>query len=237
MEEVFLLSDAERLAIFRVLSENKRLSFNRLKDAVGLRSNKLSYQLKLMVERGFLVHEGDEYGISLSAERLVPYFSQIFKKEVGVLPVLLGIVRHGSKILLIKRKKLPYKGWWSLIGGKQVSGESIPETIVREVMEEANVPAMFDRVNGVLYERLREDGKFKHSFLFVVVTVNAQSESIASQNEGEVSWFDFDDVLKGKVERIIPSDLHIIKEYHSKSSSVEHVILEERGEELVMVER
>src|SRR3989338_90207 len=136
MEE-FILSNEERMRIFKVLCEHKRLTFNALARSVVLRSNKLSYQLKLMLERGFLVHEQEEYSLSLEAERLIPYFSQIFKKEVGVLPVVLGIVRNQEKILLIKRRKLPYKDYWALFGGKQINGETIPQTIEREILEEA----------------------------------------------------------------------------------------------------
>ena len=82
MEE-FILSDEERKRIFKVLSENKSLGFNEISKLTDIRSNKLSYQLKLMKEKGFLEHEEELYSLSIDAQRLIPYFSQIFKKEVG----------------------------------------------------------------------------------------------------------------------------------------------------------
>ena len=106
--EDFLLSNEERMNIFKVLSENKRLNFNSIVRLTKIRSNKLSYQLNLMKEKNFIINVDGDYSLSIEAQRLIPYFSQIFKKEVGVLPVVLGIVRNGDKILLIQRKKMPY---------------------------------------------------------------------------------------------------------------------------------
>ena len=162
--EDFLLSNAERMNIFKLLSEDKKLNFNRIVQLTGIRSNKLSYQLNLMKENNFIINQDGNYSLSLEAQRLIPYFSQIFKKEVGVLPVVLGIVRNGQRILLLQRKKMPYKGYWGLFGGKQISGETIPQTIEREVFEEASLKAQFHKCHGIIYERLKVNNQFKHSF-------------------------------------------------------------------------
>ncbi len=228
--EDFILSNAERKLIFKALCEHKTLTFNRIADFTGLRSNKLSYQLNLMCEKNFLVHDADQYTLSLEAQRLIPYFSQIFKKEIGVLPVVLGIVRNGSKILLIQRRKMPYKGYWGLFGGKQINGESIQETIEREVCEESAVHATFQHVNGIVYERLRDQGQFKHSFLLIITTLTADSLDAKEQQEGCVAWFDFDDVCSGNIANLIPTDQYMIQKYHDKTMELEHVIMDERSD-------
>ncbi len=232
--EDFLLSNKERMQIFKVLSENKTLNFNSIVKLTGIRSNKLSYQLNLMKEKNFVITEEGNYLLSIEAQRLIPYFSQIFKKEVGVLPVVLGIVRNGEKILLIKRRKMPYKGCWGLPGGKQISGETIPETIEREVREESTITAQFQRCNGIVYERLKEDDRFKHSFLLIITTLHTNSLNAMEQQEGEVQWFEFNDVVNDKVGKIIPSDLLILKKYTDRESEIEHLIVEEKGENLLL---
>ncbi len=232
--EAFLLSNEERMNIFKVLSENKKLNFNSIVRLTKIRSNKLSYQLNLMKEKNFIINENGYYSLSIEAQRLIPYFSQIFKKEVGVLPVVLGIVRNGDKILLIQRKKMPYKNHWGLFGGKQISGETIPETIEREVFEEAKLQAKFIKSNGVIYERLKENGQFKHSFLFIITSLTADSFEGKEQNEGKVAWFDYDDVINNKIPNLIPSDIEFLKKYSKKEIDVEHVVMEEQEENLVL---
>ena len=234
MVEDFLLSNPERMQIFRMLCEHKSLNFNSIVHLTGIRSNKLSYQLKLMKEKKFVVNENNHYSLPLEAQRLIPYFSQIFKKEVGVLPVILGIVRNNNKILLIQRKKMPYKGYWGLFGGKQINGETIAETIEREVFEEARIKVKFSHCNGVVYERLKEKGMFKHSFLFIITSLEASSLVASEQDEGKVAWFDFDEVLIGKIPNVIPSDMVFLKKYADKKIEIEHIVMEEQEENLVL---
>jgi 8-oxo-dGTP diphosphatase len=231
----FILSSEERKQIFKILCENKRLAFNEIARMTGIRSNKLSYQLNLMAERGFVINDNG-YSLSIEAQRLIPYFSQIFKKEVGVLPVVLGIVRHQDKILLIQRRKMPYKGYWGLIGAKQISGETIPETIERECMEEASLKTQFKRYNALVYERLREEGRFKNSFLFIITTVHAQTDIIQEREEGKVAWFDYEEVINGKVPDLIPSDVEFLKAYAAKQISIDHVVIEEDQEKLTLAQ-
>lgn len=228
----FILGNKDRVAIFKILSENKKLNFNKIKEMVNIPSNNLSYQLNLMKEKDFIVNEDGKYSLSMNAQRLIPYFSQIFKKEVGVLPVVLGIVRNEDKILLIKRKKMPYKDYWGLFGGKQINGETIPETIEREVFEEAKIKTKLSKINGIVYERLMENNEFKHSFLFIITTLIPKGTNAKTQSEGEVKWFDFKEVAEGKFADVIPSDTEFIKKYSGKSMEIEHVVMNESGEKL-----
>ena len=104
MEE-FILSSKERMEIFKILCEHKHLNFNSIVRLTGIHSNKLSYQLNLMKEKNFVINTDGDYSLSIESQRLIPYFSQIFKKEVGVLPVVLGIVKNisNNKINLWKQ--------------------------------------------------------------------------------------------------------------------------------------
>jgi 8-oxo-dGTP diphosphatase len=44
-----------------------------------------------------------------------------------------------DKILLIKRATVPFKGYWALSGGRLDPGETVEQTVVREVKEETGL--------------------------------------------------------------------------------------------------
>ena len=49
------------------------------------------------------------------------------------------VVFRNEEVLLIKRNKAPYKGQWSIPGGKQRLGETVTQAVRRELMEETGV--------------------------------------------------------------------------------------------------
>lgn len=49
------------------------------------------------------------------------------------------ILRFDDTLLLIKRKKEPFKGYWALVGGAKRQDETFPQCAVREAQEEVGV--------------------------------------------------------------------------------------------------
>ena len=58
-----------------------------------------------------------------------------------------------SKILLVKRDTVPFKGYWALPGGRMDPGETVEQTIVREVKEETGLDVVIERKIGEYVER------------------------------------------------------------------------------------
>lgn len=58
------------------------------------------------------------------------------------------IVRDG-KLLLIKRKLEPFKGYWALPGGHVDFGETVENAVTREVKEETNLTVTKMKLHGV----------------------------------------------------------------------------------------
>src|SRR5512135_591351 len=50
-----------------------------------------------------------------------------------------AIVQKGQSILLVKKARGPYRGMWDLPGGRPAHGETILQTLQREVREETGV--------------------------------------------------------------------------------------------------
>jgi 8-oxo-dGTP diphosphatase len=62
------------------------------------------------------------------------------------------ILFPGDDILLIRRKTVPFVGYWALPGGRMDPGETIEETVVREVKEETGLDVAIVRKVGEYHE-------------------------------------------------------------------------------------
>lgn len=60
-----------------------------------------------------------------------------------------GILVNKNKIILIKRKNDPFKGYWALPGGRVDDMETVEEALVREMMEETSTKVTIKNILGV----------------------------------------------------------------------------------------
>lgn len=63
-------------------------------------------------------------------------------------PVVLGIIEHGGRLVLIRRKLEPLAGYWAPPGGYVELGESLEEAVVREASEESGLDVVVDGLVG-----------------------------------------------------------------------------------------
>jgi len=120
------------------------------------------------------------------------------------LSVAVGAVVDNGKILMIKRQRGDYSGFWALPGGKIEQGEHISEAAIREVREEAGIETNFKEYSGIVSEIFGQK-----QFMLHVNELKTIEKSISSGSEGEVKWIELDS-LEGF--DVVPSDLKIIEE-------------------------
>ena len=63
-----------------------------------------------------------------------------------------------DKILLIKRATVPFRGYWALPGGRVDPGETVEQTILREVKEETGLDIAVVSKIGEYHEQGVQDG-------------------------------------------------------------------------------
>jgi 8-oxo-dGTP diphosphatase len=95
-----------------------------------------------------------------------------------------------NKILLIKRSTPPFVGYWALPGGRVDPGETVKQTIVREVKEETGLDIAIVNKVGEYHEQGVQDG-FEYDYYpacFLVKVVGGEIKKQESEIE-EIKLF------------------------------------------------
>jgi mutator protein MutT len=109
-----------------------------------------------------------------------------------------AIIVCDGKLLLEKRKNEPGKGKWSIPGGLVELGESVEQTVVREVKEETGLevekPEHIDVVDNVVRD---EDGKVKYHFVIIDYFVKLKGGTVKAMSDAEeLRWVSLGEVEK-----------------------------------------
>ena len=67
-----------------------------------------------------------------------------------------AIITKNDKILLIKRRRKPFKDFWALPGGFVNYGEKVEDAVIREVLEETNLECKIEKLLGVYSDPNRD---------------------------------------------------------------------------------
>ncbi len=148
--------------------------------------------------------------------------------------VAVAALVDGNRILLIKRTKPAYVGYWSLPGGKVEKNEHVSDAAVREVLEECGITAEVKGYLGSVSEHLVESGSVLNHFLLHFYELSAGSFEAKQGDEGLLGWFDLTSIESIK-DRTIPSDyLMIVKMLKEREKNYYNCVIEKCGENHVL---
>jgi 8-oxo-dGTP diphosphatase len=109
-------------------------------------------------------------------------------------PCVGAIVLDGAgRLLLVRRGREPSRGLWSLPGGRVEPGESGPEAVRREVLEETGLQVLVDRPVGSVRIPAGEG---------VVYAITDYRCSLAEPDQQPSAGDDADDVLFADAEML-----------------------------------
>jgi 8-oxo-dGTP diphosphatase len=102
-----------------------------------------------------------------------------------------------DKILLVKRRTVPFRDYWALPGGRVDPGETVEQTIVREVKEETGLDVTIVSKIGDYREQGVQDGVEYDYYpaCFLVKTVGGEIKKQESEIE-EIKLFSLSDTPK-----------------------------------------
>ncbi len=164
---------------------------------------------------------------------------KMYEEKNPLVVCLIGLM-NGNKILLAKRKRPPYTGFWGLLGGRQTFGRKIEEVAKAEVLEETGFRAKGIEVKGIYSEvLLDENEKPKAHFLFVVTKSkldksSERKENIENTDIEKFRWFNFP-LSEEDAKRVIPTDLIMLKNFNSNNLAFKEFVMKEEGNKLRLI--
>lgn len=146
---------------------------------------------------------------------------------------VVGFVRHRGGIIIVRRAREPGRGKLALPGGFVERGESLEETLVRELREELNLsvrePAY---LSSFASEYLFRDVLYQTAVAYFVVSAPDISEARAADDIDHFELVDPDDIDRSKL--AFEADLQALDRYRTWRPSTE---LETSAAQLLEQER
>ncbi len=120
------------------------------------------------------------------------------KREYPPRPIVgIGaVIARRGMVLLARRGSEPGRNKWSVPGGLVELGETVEETIVREVKEETNLDVEVDSLVDVVNNLVRDaEGKVRYHFVILDFFANVKGGSLRADSDLlEVKWVPLDQV-------------------------------------------
>ncbi len=201
--------------ILKLFVKKRSLSFSQIEKAIKIRSNRLAYYLRELVKEGIIVKSNERYQLDASVAHRLPELSRVLPTPT---PVVLLLAQKKGRTVLIQRDRYPYKGLWSLPGGRLGLHESLQDAIKRIGKEKLQCDVRGDTVCSVLRERVIENEVVTHSFLLMLVKVEIQ---------GNASWYEEEQMKRME---LVPSDKLLLE--RSKTSRYDEVVLKVNGDQV-----
>ncbi len=116
-------------------------------------------------------------------------------------PTVDAIIQWNSQILLVKRKKEPFKGYLVLPGGFVNEGERVEDAAKREIKEETSLDVEFVDILGVYSEPERDPRGHVMSTVFIgrITRSSDKVYAMAQDDAAAIQWLNLGEVANKKL--------------------------------------
>lgn len=174
-----------------IFFRNPMTKYSEVKDYI------LKKTFEVIKENGLYNQNGESYADE-EAEFIKNYQVEKVKKGYAEPSVTADILAYnGNKILLIRRKNFPYRGFWCLPGGFfDKTDADINYTAAREFREETTIDISPDKFEQIKTYAHQFDPRLRIVDVAFSVRVNAKDmkKAVGSDDAADAKWFDIDNL-------------------------------------------
>jgi 8-oxo-dGTP diphosphatase len=123
----------------------------------------------------------------------------------------LVLVEQNGKILLVRESAAPFRGKWSLPGGRLQPGESIRRTAERELLEETGI---LPELTGLLYidQLVGTEAGGRIRFVFLGKPAGGELKKTEDEHSMCADWFACEDIRR--LDRRSPFLQRVVDVFH-----------------------
>lgn len=200
----------EKEKILQSLMHHPGTTFNRLWNKEG-RSNKFAYHLKSLEEEGLVKKTALGYELTHKGKEQAAYLTgKTGKVEKMPLLAVAIVVVKGNKILLQKRTKEPFYGYWAFPSGKVRFEQYLTEAAQAELKEETGLSCDLE-LKGLFSSKTYNNKELSYNHqIFIFKGINPTGQLTTKDREGENKWFTKTEIKKLKTFPNIPHFVKIV---------------------------
>jgi ADP-ribose pyrophosphatase len=188
--------------ILRELLFLPKTNFATLQKATGLESDHVKFHIKRLVELKYLNKNGGIYSLSVKGKEYANKLdtaTNTIERQPKSTTIMIVKNPCTGKYLIQERLKNPYYGFLTFYSGKITWGETVPETAVRETLEETGLITKPEdwHWRGVYHEIVRHGstGEIVEDKLFYIMYTDKYSGKLMVDFEGgKNAWMTLDEV-------------------------------------------
>ena len=182
--------------ILKLLNKNAK-TYSELYKFLNIKSNLFDYHLHKLLQQNLISKLKNKYWLSSIGQSISPYL-EIEKQPM--IAVVLAIFRD-SKVVLIKREKHAFCGYWAIPGGKLNFGETIEQAAARICEKETGLQVSSGKYLATIQEIVKENQNNKHHFILLLCKI--KSEGVLKAGK----LFDLNRLPK----KLVPSDAKMLQ--------------------------
>jgi 8-oxo-dGTP diphosphatase len=118
-------------------------------------------------------------------------------KYVNPTPTVDVILQRDSKVLMVRRRKDPFKDRLALPGGFVNEGETVEEAMKREAIEETSLEVEPVDILGVYSDPKRDPRKHILSVVFIGIVVGGSEK--AGDDAASIEWVKISDIQQQQI--------------------------------------
>lgn len=126
----------------------------------------------------YVAHEGKEREVCSACGRILYHNSK---------PCVGALIIDEDRILLVKRKQEPYKGYWDIPGGFLEGGEYPENGLLREIREETGLEVRPIELLGIFMDKYGPDADDTLNIHYLAEVIGGEAK--AGSDAGELRWF------------------------------------------------